>query len=77
LGLGKCCGVDLLLQDEFKSFWLALLSTSAMMADGFGYEDNRDFHMVDKVVISHLISSIFLIIMAIIIMNLMVNIGFV
>lgn len=75
LGLGKCRGVDLLLQNEFKDFWVSLLSTSAMMADGFGYEDHRDVHIVDKVVISHLISSIFLIMMAIIIMNLMVGVA--
>ncbi|XP_060592453.1 transient receptor potential cation channel subfamily A member 1 homolog [Ruditapes philippinarum] len=66
-------------QDEFKDFWVALLSISAMMADGFGYEDHSDFHIVDThkyvVVISHLISSIFLIMIAIILMNLMVNIG--
>ncbi|XP_060592455.1 transient receptor potential cation channel subfamily A member 1-like [Ruditapes philippinarum] len=66
-------------QDEFKDFWVALLSISAMMADGFGYEDHSDFHIVDThkyvVVISHLISSIFLIMIAIILMNLMVGVA--
>jgi hypothetical protein len=48
-----------------------------MMAGGFGYEDLSEEHIVDLAFISHLVSSIFLIIMTIITMNVMVSIGFV
>jgi hypothetical protein len=67
--------VFLLLQDEFKNILVSLLSTSAMMAEGFGYEELSEERIVDSAFISHLVSSIFLIIMTIITMNLMVSIG--
>ncbi|XP_060586401.1 transient receptor potential cation channel subfamily A member 1 homolog [Ruditapes philippinarum] len=62
-------------QDEFKNILVSLLSTSAMMAEGFGYEDLSEEHIVYLAFISHLVSSIFLIIMTIITMNLMVGVA--